>query len=241
VEIRGILFDKDGTLLDYAATWMPVNKAAALAAARGDPELSARLLKYGGYDPETGRIAGNAVLAAGNTIEIAAAWRTLVPDWDLGTLVKTIDGIFQTQGRSSAAPVPGLVGVLTRLKARGLRLGVATSDSHAGIEATLGASGVLNLFDFLAGYDSGHGMKPGPGMVHAFCDKIGLAATEVAVVGDNLHDLAMGRAAKAALVIGVLTGTGERDMLAGQADHVLDSIAGLERLLDGYSAAAGAR
>ena len=33
IAIRGILFDKDGTLLDYAATWMTANRVAALAAA----------------------------------------------------------------------------------------------------------------------------------------------------------------------------------------------------------------
>ncbi len=40
--IRGVLFDKDGTLLDYAATWMTANRVAALAAAGGDPELGDR-------------------------------------------------------------------------------------------------------------------------------------------------------------------------------------------------------
>ena len=71
--IRGVLFDKDGTLLDFAATWTPVIRAAALAAARDDSVLCERLLLIGGYNPETGRIASNAVLAAGNTLELASA------------------------------------------------------------------------------------------------------------------------------------------------------------------------
>ncbi len=232
--IRGILFDKDGTLLDFAATWMPVIRNAALAAARGDRDLAERLLCLGGYDPITGRIAGNAVLAAGNTLEIAAAWRALAPDWSLGELTALLDRIFVEQGRARAAPVAGLLPVLSRLKARGIALGIATSDSHAGIEATLGASGVLDLFDFFAGYDSGHGIKPEPDLVHAFCAACGLGVAEVAVVGDNLHDLAMGRAAAVGLVVGVLTGTGECEALAAHADHVLDSIADLEPVLDGY-------
>ena len=231
--IRGILFDKDGTLLDYAATWMPVNRNAALAAARGDAGLAEDLLRAGGYDPATDRIASDAVLAAGTSLDIAELWRTRVPGWGLGELTEMLDTMFLEQGRHTAVPVEALAPVLTRLKDRGLVLGIATNDSHAGIEATLGAFGVLGLFDFLAGYDSGHGMKPEPGMAHAFCDACGLQAAEVAVVGDNLHDLAMGRAAQAGLVVGVLTGTGDREMLAGAADHVLESIAGLEDLLAG--------
>ena len=121
---------------------------------------------------------------------------------------------------------------LARLKARGLTLGIATSDSEAGIEATLGRFGVLGHFDFFAGYDSGHGVKPEPGMAHAFCKQTGLSAKEVAVVGDNLHDLDMGRAAGAGLLVGVLTGTGERSDLEDLADHVLDSITDLTTLLE---------
>ena len=64
--IRGVLFDKDGTLLDYAATWMTANRAAALAAAGGDRELSQRLLVIGGYDPDRDRVGANTALAAGN-------------------------------------------------------------------------------------------------------------------------------------------------------------------------------
>ncbi len=119
-----------------------------------------------------------------------------------------------------------------RLKARGLKLGVATNDSRRGVEATLGQFGVLELLDFAAGYDSGHGFKPDPGMVHGFCARTGLVPAEVAVVGDNLHDLEMGRRGGVGLVVGVLTGTGERAELAAHADHVLDGIQDLEALLD---------
>ena len=70
-------------------------------------------------------------------------------------------------------------------------------------------------------------------MVDGFRAATGLAAAEVAVVGDNLHDLEMGRAAGAGLLVGVLTGTSLREDLADHAHHVLDSIAGLEELLDG--------
>ena len=93
-------------------------------------------------------------------------------------------------------------------------------------------SSLLELFDFLAGYDSGHGTKPAPDMVHAFGRETGLSVGEIAVVGDNLHDLVMGRAAGAGLVVGVLTGTGGREELATLADHVLDGITGLGALLD---------
>ena len=69
-------------------------------------------------------------------------------------------------------------------------------------------------------------------MVEGFCAATGLVAGAVAVVGDNLHDLEMGRAAGAGLLVGVLSGTSSLAELAPFADHVLDSIADLEALFD---------
>ena len=69
--INGILFDKDGTLLDYAKSWLPVNRELARIAAEGDPELADRLLAACGMDPITGHVVPDSLLAAGNTEEIA--------------------------------------------------------------------------------------------------------------------------------------------------------------------------
>jgi phosphoglycolate phosphatase len=217
-----VLFDKDGTLLDYGATWMPANRAAALAAARGDEALAGRLLVAGGYDPVRDRIAANHVLAAGTNREIAEVWQRDVPDWQVADLLELIESVFQAESSIGAVPVTDLAPLFLRLKERGLKLGVATSDSRRGVEVTLGPFAVLDMLDFISGYDSGHGSKPDPAIVHGFCTATGLRAAEVAVVGDNLHDLHMGRSAGAGLVVGVLTGTGEHADLSADADHVLD-------------------
>lgn len=236
MRIKGVLFDKDGTLLDFNATWLPVLRLAALAAAGGDRRLAGRLLDAGGYDTVAGRVREGTLLAAGNTIEIAAEWARLVPGRRGEDLVPLLDRIFEQEGTRQARPVTDLAALLTRLKGRGLALGVATSDSHRGARANLRRLGILGLLDFVAGYDSGHGVKPGPGMVRGFAAATSVAVEAVAVVGDNLHDLEMGRAAGAGLVVGVLSGTGNRTVLTSRADHILDSIDDLEALLDRVSA-----
>lgn len=231
--IKGIVFDKDGTLLDFAATWLPAFREAAAAVAGDAEDTIARLLLLGGYDPASGTVAAGSLFAAGSNGEIAAAWATELPGTGVEALAWRLDRIFADIGARYAAPVAGAEAFLARLKAGGLKLGVATSDSEAGARATLGPSGILAQLDFLAGYDSGHGIKPGPGMVQGFCRHVGLRPVEVAVVGDNRHDLEMGRRAGAGLVVGVLTGTGSRADLSEQADHVFDSLLGLEDLLFG--------
>ena len=96
-----------------------------------------------------------------------------------------------------------------------------------------GRSGFSRI-DFIAGYDSGFGGKPHPGMVLAFAERCAVPPDEVAVVGDSLHDLKAARVARA-LRIAVLTGPlghAARAELEPHADHVLASIEDLPALLD---------
>src|SRR5262245_26352717 len=71
--IRGVLFDKDGTLIDSERTWLPINRDVALFAASGDEALAADLLRRFGQDPETDEVTPGSVLAAGSLFDIAEA------------------------------------------------------------------------------------------------------------------------------------------------------------------------
>ena len=229
--IRGIVFDKDGTLLDYEASWRPINARAARLASRGDEALASRLLALGGADPQGGSVAADSLLAAGTAAEIARGWVAGGAPFEEATLTVELDRLF-LEAAAAVVPVTDLASLFAGLKARRLRLGIASSDNEAAIRAMSERFGISELTDYVAGYDSGHGAKPGPGMVQGFCHAVGLAPAEVAVVGDNAHDIAMARSAGAALAVGVLTGTGTREMLSGLADICLDSIVALEAALD---------
>jgi phosphoglycolate phosphatase len=162
-----------------------------------------------------------------NIAQAFAAHPDVAPADDLAA---GIERIFVRGGAQHSELIEGAEAALLELRKRGFRLGIATNDSRAGTEASLAPHGLLPQFEFLAGADSGYGAKPGPGMVLAFCAALGLAPLEVAVVGDAVHDLAMGRAAGAGLTVGVLSGTSGWEDLAGLADIVVESIAQLPAL-----------
>jgi phosphoglycolate phosphatase len=223
VAIRGILFDKDGTIIDYWRTWVPINRQAALYAAGGDQAIADQLLRLGGHDPKTDRIVPGTPLAAGDYLDIARAFAAHHGIAPAEELAPGIARVFREGGRGSAL-LPGVRETLAELKRRGFRLGIATNDTADGLEASLAGHDILRHFEFAAGCDSGYGAKPDPGMALAFCKAIGADPHEVALVGDAVHDLVMGRAAGAAVNIGVLSGTSAREDLAGYADVILDSI-----------------
>lgn len=224
--IAGILFDKDGTLIRYDESWGPVNREAARIAAAGNAALEPILLDAGGMDPETGKTRADSLLAAGNSAEIAEGFVAAGSPLDAADLTRELDALFLRAAEFSV-PVADLPTVFSDLKARGLKLGIASSDNEKAIRRMAESFGITSHVDFIAGYDSGFGTKPQPGMMLAFCKAVGLEPGQVAMVGDNNHDMHMGRAAGAGLNLAVLTGTGTRQTLSALADHCLDDITAL--------------
>ncbi|MFQ5784325.1 MAG: HAD family hydrolase [Alphaproteobacteria bacterium] len=230
--IRGVLFDKDGTLLDFDATWPPAYRAIAaeLSELAGAPELAATLLRLGGYD-DAGGLDHVSVLACGTTAEIVAFWAVRPELAAIPDVAALIDRRFLEFARRAPAVIDDLAGLFTRLRARGLALGLATNDTGAAANEWLAEVGVHHLLDFVSGADSGFGAKPDPAVLHAFCAATDLRPAEVAVVGDAVKDIELARAANAGLAVSVLTGVTGRERLAARADHVLSSIAELETVL----------
>jgi phosphoglycolate phosphatase len=233
VAIKGILFDKDGTLLDFHATWVPAYRRAADMVSRlaARPDLADHLLAVGGYDHQSGRCKPGMVLASGANLDIAHLWAKECGLDDPMQVLSRLEAIFASDVAARAVPVGDLASLFRRLTERGLHLGIATMDSEALARATVSLLEIDAFVSFLCGYDSGFGVKPGPGMVSAFCDRLCLQPAEVLVVGDTLHDVQMGRAAGAGLVVGVLSGTGTRDLFESHCDHILENVLALESLL----------
>lgn len=237
--IDGVLFDKDGTLFDYHATWDGVFQDLAHVLCNGDEAGARSLLEAGGYDVDGGFYRSNSILSAGDTSELALVWsKHLGCEFD--DLLSRLEKVFSVAPVASAVPAADLKALLETLRSRSLSLGIATHDSRQATENVLARFSLQEYFDFLAGYDSGHGLKPGGGMALAFCKAVGVAPERIVVIGDNPHDLGMGRSVGAGAVLGVLTGSsGREDLASAGADDVLASIAELPSWLDRNSKGAG--
>ncbi|MEM7252996.1 MAG: HAD family hydrolase [Pseudomonadota bacterium] len=235
--VTAVLFDKDGTLIDFHRTWLPAYWAGADWCVEVAPRSVTRdeLLRLGGYDAERGRCRSDAVLACGTTEELAEIWAEAM-GWPGSAgrrieLTERLEAIFQLLSTEGAVAVAGLTETLGALRDAGCVLGVATMDRERPARDTLGRLGIDSFFDFVCGADSGYGEKPGPGMALAFARAVECSADAIAVVGDTPHDMHMGRAAKVRHCVGVLTGASIASELAPLADWVLPSVATLATTL----------
>ena len=227
--VLGVLFDKDGTLVDFDETWGPTTHAVIHALAAGDPELMRAQAGVLHFSLDARRFLPTSPLIAGSSASYGHLWGEALGRTDFVELKSEIDRLTAEESLKALTPIGAPAIALGALKAMGLRLGVSTNDSEASARRQIAALGLDEAIEFIAGYDSGYGGKPEPGMVLAFARHLGISPSAIAMVGDSLHDLDAARAA-GALAVAVLSGPAKREVLAPRADHLVDDIEGLPAL-----------
>jgi Predicted phosphatases len=241
--IRGILFDKDGTLIDFHTIWTPLAfELAAKIAANGLPQSSERnktiLLEKIGVAPD-GSLAPDSIYASGTAEEIARALYGTASELQIpmpdqarfsDSLREDINS-YMAANRQRIRPIEGVSRTLEALRQRGLVLGVSTSDSREGTLACLDEAGLREYFQYIGCADTVNSPKPSGDILMDFCGRFELAPREVAIAGDTAVDMAFARQNGAGLAIGVLSGTCREDELAREADILLDSVASI--VMDG--------
>ena len=228
--IDAVIFDKDGTLFDFQASWGAWARKMLTDLAQGDQMLLHRLADRLRFDLKTTRFHSDSFVIADTPEAIALVLAAELPDRDAPDLLEQINEAAAQVELVEAAP---LVPLILDLQARGLMLGVVTNDAEAPARAHLSDAGVLDAFDIIVGFDTGYGAKPAPDPLLACAREMGVDPGRSLMVGDSTHDLVAGRAAGMS-TMGVLTGPADIDELTPYADVVLPHIghlpAWLERL-----------
>ncbi len=217
--IDGLIFDKDGTLFDFRNAWGPWVQRV-LGEIAPDQAAAARMAHVLGYDLTSQTFSPDSVVIAATVEDSARLLLPFLPDATLSTLAAHLNRLAMSVTLAETVPLRAF---LSDLRARGVKIGLATNDTEAPARAHLASAGIDDLFDFIAGYDSGFGGKPGPGMLLEFLRQTGIAPRRVAMVGDSTHDLEAGRAA-GMRTVAVLTGVADARELAPHADVVLTNI-----------------
>ena len=230
--IRAVLFDKDGTLFRFEDTWTVFCSRVLDRLAGNDLSLRHHLAQVCGFDEKNGCFVPGSLVVAGSLDELCTAWANCLNGVGVEDILRDCTGFLVGL---PLVPVCDLHPLFRELQGAGVRLGVATNDTQDSALAQLEQAGILDFFDFVCGCDSGFGVKPDPGMVWAFCERVDVKPAEVAVVGDSQHDMICAQRACVGPRVAVLTGPADRDDLCDCADVVFESIAGLPDFLRPWS------
>ena len=231
MQLRALLFDKDGTFLDFAKTWNTATGSVITSLAEGDSIVAGRLADIVGYDLDAGSLIPDSPFIGSSVADLSPLWAVALglPAEDAAFDAR-LRGLLHDATLESAAPIgaPGLV--FETLKAEGYELGVITNDSETGARAQCERLGLAHWFEAIIGYDSGHGRKPEAGQIIAFMERFGYQPEETVLIGDTLHDMHAARAA-GVMGVGVESGFLSAVQLGPHADHVISDISYLPGLL----------
>jgi phosphoglycolate phosphatase len=225
-----ILFDKDGTLVDFDQTWGPAACEVMKTLAAGHEGAFRRLAEVSRFSPRDKQFAPDSPFLTGALDVYAPLWARALGRRDLPRLRKEISSLLRIAALSSLTPIGDPAALTRRLGGDGYRLGIVSNDCEASIRLQAGMLEILDDLDFIAGCDSGFGAKPDPGMIVAFAGAFGVAPARIAVVGDTMADVLAAHAA-GAVAIGVLTGPAHREDICHHADYIIDTVQDLPDLL----------
>ena len=237
--ISGILFDKDGTLIN--------SENRLLELARSRMEVARKLLQKENctavevtrlnhllskaYGLKKNSIDSNGSIAIAsrkdNLISTATIFCLLGKSWPKS--LEMASEIFEKASRQSFNSnskdirerlLPGIVDFVKKSKKRELKLGIISNDSRTGIEKFLMNNNLEKQFSFFWSSED-KPPKPNPIAIKKLCKLMNSRASECALIGDSDTDLKMAKAAGVAVAIGYTAGWGNPPLLY-EHDHLIN-------------------
>ncbi|MBQ7339358.1 MAG: HAD family hydrolase [Clostridia bacterium] len=232
-----IIFDKDGTLLEFDRFWVKVSiKAIELVMKKLQVKenLEDEILRAIGVND--GVCDVNSVLSKGTYFQIGQEFCKVLNshgyEFSLDLVTKEVINAYnesQVVGEV-VATTQNLVGILKKLKEQGKRLAIVTTDNEHVTNVCLEKLGVYGLFDAIYTDDGKTPTKPNPSCAYAFCKKFNLSLEKVVMVGDTLTDVKFAQNA-GIKVIGLAKNEQNKKVLQDRADVIINDLSALPEIL----------
>jgi phosphoglycolate phosphatase-like HAD superfamily hydrolase len=237
LKVKHVCFDKDGTLIDVHASWVPITRRRAqkiilfyrlpeaklhdACRAMGVDLGTQKILPGGpvGYKPRATIIA--SVAGWLRNLQITAS------DDQLAGIFREVDTDLQNSGDFNANALPGVIDGIKRLKHSGFKISVYTSDRHKNTQRVLELLGLCDDIDAVVGGDDVRCPKPDPEGFHKACHLVGVDAARSVYVGDTVDDMLMAKRSGSAGGYGIAHGLATREELAVDAINVFDAFTAL--------------
>lgn len=229
--IKGILFDKDGTLIEFHSLWLRAAKEVLAAfIIMNNLKLDSRQIRglWNAIGVEEEIIRQDGALAyktyAGIGADIAKYLITEGIMISKESAGKQIENLFESVLQNNSMEYRetcDLHRLFHELKKRKIKIGLATADNEPVSRICLEKLGIIDQFDYLGWDDGKRRPKPAPDLLLDFCEQFHLNTWEVAVVGDTVNDMRFAKE-NGALAIGTLSGIGTKEELQKEADVIVN-------------------
>lgn len=197
-DIDAILFDKDGTLLNFGDLWIGWFDQLVTTLNQSLPEAHA-LSHHALYPTEQrlwdptgpltiGSLDDIAIIVSLSLFESGVAWNdaTQLSHDAIARLADTLDW------PNCVTPVKGLMNFVAQARQAGISLAVVTSDDAHNAHLHLKLLSLADAFSVVLGHDQVSRGKPYPEMALLACEQLGTSPQRTLIIGDSNGDMAMG-------------------------------------------------
>jgi HAD superfamily hydrolase (TIGR01549 family) len=236
IECELVVFDKDGTLVDYREVDLELARARRKSIEKIGGNAVADLWERAvGVDLKKKTMDFRGPLgtlpAREELLVAAAAFYMKGHPWEEARELagKAYDDAYEgMKSPYGSVLLEGVVKSLRKMKDHGLKLAIASTYAHRRTVESMKTLRVASLFDMIVGPEDVARGKPSTDMIFEVLKETECRADEAVMVGDSVSDMKMGKNARVKASIGVLTGVDGTKELEKFADVVIDSVASLD-------------
>ncbi len=240
--VKGILLDKDGTIIDFFSIWPDIARQMVPRLIRqnelqdSNGKIEKDIFSYIGFsNGEVDPKKGFAYKSYGDIAQdIVRALEKNGINLDLYSIYMQIVTIFNTILENESPKYKTFTDMeklLSGLKKKGYYLGIATSDMEKPTIDCLKKLNILEYFDYIGCDDGKRKHKPDGQMIEEFCELCGINPEEVVMVGDTYNDMIFAKN-NGAIPIAVLSGVSKKEDFENIPKLYIDDLESLPQAIE---------
>jgi HAD superfamily hydrolase (TIGR01549 family) len=237
-DVRVIIFDKDGTLIELYNYWSKMVELRAKLICRRlllDDIHVKNIVYEMGVDDDAGRLRPDGPVGLRKreiVMQAAIDYLTNLgfkETYDLCfNVFKEVDELTSINLQGFVKPIAGAKELVRNASRNGCRIAVATTDRRERAALAMNFIGIGDVVDTIVGADDVSRQKPDPEQIYMILNFLGIDRSHAVMVGDAMTDVKMGINAGVKASIGLLTGFATYEQLKEITPYVARDISKIE-------------